>query len=167
MGIRVLQPTPVVPCPVALVAAGERCAVALWLLPARPRCGRYQRPKLRLRAWSVITGAECRRRGWWGAAGDGETDTTHGGQAGQRWEHLQKVLDSHRLCTASDHHSWCCGRWAALCLTLGPVLTPKMVWMPMRQSTITRPGLRLSTSQKKDEPRRVFPRPRHHAIPSG
>ena len=65
------------------------------------------------------------------------------------------------MCTAADHHPRC---WAALCLTLGPLVSPKTVWMPIRQSTVMRPGLRLTTSQKKEEPSRVFPKPRHHAI---
>ena len=49
-------------------------------------------------------------------------------------------------------------------LDVGPLVSPKTVWMPIRQSTVMRPGLRLTTSQKKEEPSRVFPKPRHHAI---
>ena len=71
-------------------------------------------------------------------------------------EHLAQAM-----CSAAEHHPRC---WAALCLTLGPLVSPKTVWMPIRQSTVMRPGLRLTTSQKKEEPSRVFPKPRHHAI---
>ena len=71
-------------------------------------------------------------------------------------EHLAQAM-----CSAAEHHPRC---WAALCLTLGPLVSPKTVWMPIRQRTVMRPGLRLSTSQKKEEPSRVFPKPRHHAI---
>ena len=71
-------------------------------------------------------------------------------------EHLAQAM-----CSAAEHHPRC---WAALCLTLGPLVSPKTVWMPIRQRTVMRPGLRLSTSKKKEEPSRVFPKPRHHAI---
>ena len=169
-----LRPTP---CPVAVGAARERCSLAAQ--PARPRRS--------ARAVAVDTNdlssifvlgqpaSACRvpSKGLVGAAGDAWRDAwrqvwptrVEGRHTAARGQNQPALGGSHRLCTASDHHPRCCDCWAALCLTFGPLLSPKTIWMPIRQSTVIRPGLRLSPSQKKDEPSRVFPRPRHHAIP--
>ena len=78
----------------------------------------------------------------------------------QRWEHLQKVVLAqavHRVGPASSitHeslmkvHDAVIAAGCSICLTLGPLLSPKTVWMPIRQSTVIRPGLRLTAPPRR------------------